>query len=410
MDACGYRKHVSAGAVIFGEGDAGDCAYIVDHGEIGLATRINGLDIQFAVAKRGDLIGEMALIDDGVRSATATVLGDAELLVIPKEYIQRLIKVADPTVVLLIKLVLERYREMRIRVEQVSRGVTLDNDRNAPEVRESHLKHQTSIAARRLDDEHSLQRALENKELQLYYQPIIDLTNGRVLGCEALIRWIHPQKGLVPPLEFIGLAEETGLIVPIGYWIFQEAGRALSDFKRVIATGNDPGSFFVSVNLSSRQIETQQQVDGIKKALTDGDIDLTSMKIEITESVLMSNPPRIADVLTELKQFGIKIALDDFGTGYSSFSYLHRFPIDTLKIDRSFVSTMRHNSKSEAIVRTLCSLAHSLGMNTIAEGIESTEDQQVLENFNCDCGQGYLYSKPIPEQDFVTLLQTWPKS
>ena len=405
MDACGYRKQVSAGAVIFGEGDAGDCAYIVDHGKIGLATRINGLNIQFTVAKKGDLIGEMALIDDGVRSATATVLADAELLVIPKEYIQRLIKVADPTVVLLIKLVLERYREMRIRVEQISRGLNLEERPHTKKTRESDLKHQTSIAARRLDDEHNLQSALENKELQLYYQPIVDLTSGRILGCEALIRWIHPDKGIVPPMEFIGLAEETGLIVPIGYWIFQEAGRALSVFKQAIDKGSATESFFISVNLSSRQIETQQQIEGIKKALTEGDIDLKSFKIEITESVLMSNPPQIAEVLTGLKQFGIKIALDDFGTGYSSFSYLHRFPIDTLKIDRSFVSTMRKNSKSEAIVRTLCSLAHSLGMDTIAEGIESAEDQQVLENFNCDFGQGYLYSKPVPEEEFISLLK-----
>lgn len=397
----GYRVRLPIGAIIFHEGQAGDRAYIVDSGEIGVSTRVNDADVQFAIARHGDIIGEMALIDDGVRTATATVLAEAELIVIPKEYIQRLLQASDPTVDLLIRIVLQRYREMKSHFDRVSRGETIETLQVSPPLGNERLKEQTTIAVQRVTEEQRLREALENAELKLFYQPIISLKKGEIIGCEALIRWQDPERGLVPPIQFIALAEETGLIEPIGYWIFEEAGRVAEVFNQLRQGDKD---FFVSVNLSSRQIETDRQVDSLTDYLIDSDICLSLLKIEITESVLMSNPLRVSQVLEGFKRLGCQIALDDFGTGYSSFSYLHRFPIDTIKIDRSFVSTMTTNTKSEAIVRTLCSLAESLGMNTIAEGVEAEPDEGLLKAFSCDYGQGYYYAKPMPEDEFIQLL------
>jgi len=403
LDSEGYRLTLPVGSIIFSEGQIGDCAYIIHEGEIGLSTNINDCNVEFTVARSGDLIGEMALIDDGTRLATAKVLKDVELLVIPKDFIKRVITEADPTMVLLVKLALERYRNMRIRLEQFSRGEHTQTEDTICASTAALLTHQTRLTATRLDDERKLQTALDQREFQLFYQPIIDFKTDRIAGCEALIRWIHNGQ-IISPLEFIGLAEKTGQIEQIGYWIFEEATRVLPRFKAIVERAS-PGAFFLSINLSSRQIESASQVNKLKQKLLGSGMDLSSIKLEITESVLMTNPPRIASVLTELKQFGTQIALDDFGTGYSSFSYLHRFPIDNIKIDQSFVATMRENPTSEAIVRTLCSLARSLGMTTIAEGIEKKEDIAQLKGFGCDFGQGYIYSKPVPEAEFIKLIE-----
>ncbi len=402
METEGYRSQLPAGAVIFQEGEAGDRAYIVDSGEIGVSTKVKNRDLQFAIAQHGDILGEMALIDHGVRTATATVLSDAELIVIPKDYINRLVTTADPTVNLLMQIVMQRYREMKSHFDTISAGGSLESIEVKPKLENSHLKAQTEMAMQRVTEEQRLREALQNDELRLFYQPIVDLKDGSILGCEALIRWQKPEQGLVPPIQFIALAEETGLIEPIGHWIFSEANKAVNEFNALSAKDD---AFFISVNVSSRQIETDRQVEDLTDYLLDNDIELTNFKLEITETLLMSDPLRISQVLTDFKRFGCKIALDDFGTGYSSFSYLHRFPIDSIKIDRSFVSTMSDNPTSKAIVRTLCTLAESLEMTTIAEGVEEEKAQTMLQAFNCDYVQGYYYSEPVPKDEFIALIQ-----
>ncbi len=245
--------------------------------------------------------------------------------------------------------------------------------------------------------ENNLKQALLDKEFEMYYQPIVDIATGNIAGCEALIRWNSSAYGFVSHDEFIGLAEKTGLIIPLGNWITRQSCNAAHEFRKL-------RDIYMSINLSTRPFESPSFVHDIKEAVKAANIPNQCIKFEITESVLMLNPEIAETALNKLKDAGFSIAIDDFGTGYSSFSYLHRFPIDTLKIDRSFVIEMFNNKRSMEIVRTLSFLARNLNMKTIAEGIENSAEGEQLNNFGCDYGQGYLYSRPVPFNEFIELL------
>lgn len=395
------RITIKAGDTLFFEGDAGDEAYIIERGQIAITSFVEGIDHQYAVLGSGDLVGEMALIDQGMRTATATALAETSLIVIPRAYMQRLMDSADPTFTLILKVILERFRSLKERHDLLSQGIIPKplHDFSAPS--SSALVLQTTAAAERIAKEQALWQALQKGELRLFFQPIVDLRTGQIAGCESLIRWLDPVQGMRYPDEFIPLAEESGLIEEIGHQVFIQAHQAAEILRPLAA---DPQRFFVSVNLSSKQIQSDAQVDKLFDLIFDQGIDLSRLKLEITESLLMSDPVRVVEILNNFKHLGCSIALDDFGTGYSSFSYLHRFPIDNIKIDRSFVATMRANKKSDAIVRSLCSLARAIDISVIAEGIEEVADQQHLEDMSCDFGQGYLYARPLPLEQFVELL------
>lgn len=386
---------------VFTEGEPGDSAFIVERGRVELMALISGEAVRIATLHEGDLFGEMVLIDNQLRSATAVADPGTSLIVIPRKYVEEKIDVSDKLVGMLLKVVLERYREMRGRLEHVLLGNDLD-DASLVEHADHAYEQDAQYTAERLQAENNLKLAFEAGHLELFYQPIISLRDGHVAGCESLLRWRHPERGMIPPFEFIGLAEETGLIVPIGLWIIEEACQAYRRFSEIASE-----NFSVSVNLSGRQFESEDLVADIKSIFQKTAVSPDRIKLEITESLLMANPLRVAEILQACKGLGTEIAIDDFGTGYSSFSYLHRFPIDTLKIDQSFVFTMRDNPKSLEIVRTLCSLANSLGMSVIAEGIEQGEDAEILQDFDADYGQGYHYAKPMPEAEFIKFLQTW---
>jgi EAL domain-containing protein (putative c-di-GMP-specific phosphodiesterase class I) len=245
--------------------------------------------------------------------------------------------------------------------------------------------------------ERELKEALAREEFEVYYQVIVATASGRAAGCEALIRWRHPERGLVPPAHFVDTAERSGLIVPIGSWALERSCLANAGLERA-ARGVVPDHppLFMSVNLSTRQIQEPNLVEQVRHAIAGTGIDPGRLKLEVTESVLMAEPDRAVAVLTELKGLGVTLAVDDFGTGYSSLSYLHRFPIDVVKVDRSFVSTMHSDSSSFKIVRSITRLAHDLGLKVVAEGVERPEELTLLQEFGCEYGQGYLFSKPLP--------------
>src|SRR5689334_11604475 len=255
-------------------------------------------------------------------------------------------------------------------------------------------------AVSRLQLESDLRHAVEQKEFCVYYQPIVSLQTGRLAGFEALVRWNHPRRGLVSPADFIPVAEETGLIVPIGEWVLQEACRHIRQCQMAHPSHR---SLSLSVNLSARQVAQSDLIDRVKEALAVSKLSPHCLKLEITESVVMENAEAAALMFKQLRALGVQLSIDDFGTGYSSLSYLHRFPLNYLKIDRSFVSRLTTDNDN-AIVRTISTLARNLGMEVIAEGIETDEQFQQLRLLGCEYGQGYLFSPPVGDAGAPHLL------
>src|SRR5215210_6248079 len=255
-------------------------------------------------------------------------------------------------------------------------------------------------AVSRLQLESDLRQAIERNEVCVYYQPIISLQTGRLHGFEALVRWNHPRRGLVSPVDFIPVAEETGLIVPIGQWVLNEACAQVRQWQIDSPVHR---SLSLSVNLSARQVAQPDLLERIKEALAASKLNPHCLKLEITESVVMENAEAAALMFKQLRLLGVQLSIDDFGTGYSSLSYLHRFPLNYLKIDRSFV--MRLTTENDnAIVRTISTLARNLGMEVIAEGIETDEQYQQLKMLGCEYGQGYLFSRPVDKSAVLHLL------
>ncbi len=258
----------------------------------------------------------------------------------------------------------------------------------------------------RLQLETDLRRAIERQEFRLHYQPIVSLQTGKLAGFEALVRWQHPQRGLVPPAEFIPVAEETDLILPMSEWIIWEACRQLKQWQDQFP--HDP-PLLVSVNFSGRQFSHLELVDQIEHILQETGLDGRSLKLEITESTAMTDVELTIALLQRLKSLNLQLSIDDFGTGYSSLSYLHRFPTNTIKVDRSFVSRMGDGSEEAQIVQTIIVLGHNLGMDIVAEGVETAEQLAKLRSLNCEYGQGYFFSKPLPPEAAAELLESDPQ-
>jgi len=253
---------------------------------------------------------------------------------------------------------------------------------------------------KKLSMEQSLRKAIQNKEFRVYYQPIVDIKTGKIKKAEALVRWKHPTEGLISPGRFIPLAEETGLIVPLGEYVLKEACLQTQ-------TWIDQGypAIEISVNLSAQQFHQSNLTETVKNTLTETRLNPKLLGLEITESLAMENIELTCSILEDFKKMDVKILLDDFGTGYSSLSYLTKFAVDIIKIDRSFISDFHNNSKRSAIVSAIIAMANKLTMKTVAEGVENWEEIKVLNDYKCDEAQGYLFSKPIPARDFEELLK-----
>jgi diguanylate cyclase (GGDEF)-like protein len=252
----------------------------------------------------------------------------------------------------------------------------------------------------RMELDMDLREALEQEQFFLVYQPTFDLSEMSPTGVEALIRWEHPTRGTVMPDDFIPLLEETGMIVQIGRWVLQEACRQGAAW-RLAGYPVD-----IAVNVSARQLDTDELIDHIEGALADSGLCATALTIEITETTLMRNIEETARRLSAIKQLGVRIAIDDFGTGYSSLAHLQKFPVDALKIDRSFIAGMRHNKEGETLIHTLVQLGKALSIETLAEGIEQQQELSLLREEDCDSGQGFLFARPLDAQAVEAFFQT----
>ena len=259
-------------------------------------------------------------------------------------------------------------------------------------------------ALEQLEMRAELERAIREGELVMFYQPEVDLRRNQIIGFEALVRWKHARRGLLPPMEFIPMAEETGLIVPLGEWGIAEACRQLMEWRR--SGSEELERARMSVNLSAKQLEQPDLVERVKRVLEETGLNAASLRLEVTESSLISDAAAAQKAMQALEQLGVGLHMDDFGTGYSSLDYLQRFPFDTLKIDRSFVQGIAYDHDSHLIVESILKLARSFGMDVVAEGIEDAEQLEELKTMGCPCGQGYYFARPMDPGAIDALVRT----
>jgi EAL domain-containing protein (putative c-di-GMP-specific phosphodiesterase class I) len=398
----GYlRKVFPAGTEIFRNGDFGNCAYIIDEGEVEIGIPLSSHQIIHNRLGPGELFGEMALIDDHKRIGSARALSNTVMRVISSNQILDRLGHSDKVIAFILRITLMRYRHLLQQMrcaEDSSAQVNPTNDKlTMPDPRE---------AVAKLGLENELREGLDYGELRLHFQPLVALSDERLVGFEALLRWENPRSGLMPPGAFIPLAEETGLIVPICRWVLAAAAGFLARFQRVSGrSALDDSRLVVSVNVTKHQIDDGDTLQVLDRIASEHGITSKQVKLELTEGVLMNDYARTRGWISDLKQRQIKISIDDFGTGYSSLGYLHQFDVDELKIDRSFVAEMLTDPRSMEIIRAIIGLARGLGLNTVAEGIEEREQATLLRAAGCDCGQGYYFARPLPEAEILARLQ-----
>ncbi|TAE57395.1 MAG: GGDEF domain-containing response regulator [Nostocales cyanobacterium] len=375
----------------------------------------------------GHLAGDELLI--ALTQRLQTILNEQDLLARlgGDEFVILLTKITDqPYVTAIVDNIFNRFQEpFFLREREIfisfSIGVVIDSSHyRDPETVLRHAdiamykakslgKHQYQIfapfmyeeACQRLQLETELRKCIQHSEFQLYYQTIIELETGKIVGVEALVRWHHPTLGWISPTQFIPIAEETGLIIQIGEWILKQACYQLRNWQleKIVDT-----SFYISVNVSAYQFSQSKFIQQLDEILAETQLSPQCLRLEITETAIMDNTSSAAMVIDNIRQRNIQLSIDDFGTGYSSLSYLHSFPVDNLKIDRSFINRLQDNTSSLSMVQAMIQIAQNMGMNIIAEGIETPEQWEQLKLLNCPFGQGFLFSQPLEPEKIANLI------
>lgn len=393
-----YYKQFVAGATIFKQGEPGNCAYIIEDGAVDILLQMpDGKQQIIATRGPGAMIGEMALVDERARTATVRALSDCRLLEITEDDFKNRLDQADPIVQMAARIILLRYRDTLSRINILGESGVYPS---AEVIEREAAQSDDAIRSVKMANEFKI--AIEQNQLQLFYQPINDVKDGQTLGFEALMRWNHPQRGLVSPLEFIPVAEESGLIVEASKWALREACEALGRIEKTLGM---TGLLYVSVNFSGKDLAEENFTEVVYDILSATDTRPENIQLEITERMLIQRPEKTRDTLEMCRNAGLRVAIDDFGTGYSSLSYLHHFPIDCIKIDRAFISNMRKNENSARLVQSIIHLAKNLGMTVTAEGVEEEAEVAILNNLDCDSAQGFFFARPMPEADLIKMLR-----
>ena len=373
------REHHSRGAVVVREGEPGNRAYYIEAGRIRISRHGPSGETTLAVLGPGEVFGEMALVDNRPRSATAVCEEDSTLLAVPRHYLDEAMRRADPVLPLLLKVLIRRLRD-------AWPAGYAPAGRQSPGEAAADVEPHRRAFADRLSLEQTLVAALDEGRLFLVVQPIVELATARTAGVEALIRLDDPKRGVIPPDTFMDLAEERGLAVDLGRWML---GRAAE-----IAKACGERLDFVSVNLAASQLRHPGLVEDVLQACRRVGVAPAKLKLEVTERSIIEDPEAAAAILAELRAAGCHVAIDDFGTGESSFGHLHRLPFDTLKIDKSFVAEMTRSERSRRIVAAIAHMAADLGMSVVAEGVETAEHLALLREIGCRWGQGYYFGRP----------------
>jgi EAL domain-containing protein (putative c-di-GMP-specific phosphodiesterase class I)/CRP-like cAMP-binding protein len=367
------KKHFSQGEVLIREGERGECAYIIESGNVEILVLRDGQMIQIGTRGPGSMIGEMAMIDDKPRTATVRALDDLVVLEITREDFAHRVESADPVIKMVMRIVTGRYRDMLARTSSFQ---FMASTPAVEAAEKSDVSHDSAFTAIRLNTE--LKRALDCGELLLFYQPIIDVQKMKIAGFEGLMRWAHPEKGMISPGVFIPVAEDSGLINQLSHLALELACDAVVKLQAEVSAdliGTSP--IFVGVNFSVKDFKAANLFNMVQAELE------------------------------KCRGIGLNVSIDDFGSGYSSLNYLHYFPIDTLKIDQSFIRSLSTSAGSLVLVKSIIGLAQNLGMNVIAEGVETAQDAEKLRSLGCDYIQGYFFSKPLPFDAAVKFVQSW---
>jgi EAL domain-containing protein (putative c-di-GMP-specific phosphodiesterase class I) len=390
-----FRRVYPAGAQIFHEGELGDYAFIIERGEIEISSGSGELRVPLAVLGPGELFGELAALDGFARSANAIAVTECELILISQEQIRHRVNSGDEIVALLLRSVLRSYRgDARNITGWSDTGMpSLDVFATGPD------GHSRAVAKLRLENE--LKQALARDEFELYFQPLVYLADETLAGFEALIRWNSPLRGPVGPDQFLRLAEEAGLMIAIGHWVVGNAVKKFATFQRAFGTSRD---LFIAINVTKHYLHDPQFLDDLAAGAEAYGLKPKQIKIELTESVLIDDTEGAITWIKRCKQLGFRVSIDDFGTGYSSLGYLHRLPVDELKIDKSFVETMIIDHRSMAVVRAIVGLAQGLDLRVVAEGIETKEQAEALRALGCAYGQGYRFARPLTADQVMSSL------
>ena len=381
-----HRILLSIGEVLFREGDAPTTAFLIESGTLTIHASRDGQELLLSNLSAGDLVGEMAVIDAAPRTATAIASSDSILIPIDSAQIAERLAGTDPIIRALLEGQLKRYRGALAAMQ----GKKVQPDEGPDSQVET-------IGIGKIRLESQLREALTRRSLDVRYQPLLHVKSGQIAGYEALVRWNHPERGPISPLEFIALAEETSLIIPVGEYVFDEACRAVSRF---IEAGANPTPF-IAVNVSARQLSHPGLIERIVARVDQAGVPRGSLKVEITESQAL-NYDLVAGVIRLCHDHGIKVALDDFGTGYSHLTHLHRLPFDTMKVDQAFTRSMLVEPRSMAIVEAIVRMGKAIDADIVVEGIETEEMLQALRVLECDYAQGYLIGKPQTLEELLS--------
>lgn len=385
------REIFAGGQQIFKYGDMGDCAYLIEEGAVEVLVQKQGGEHRIKLIGKGELFGEVALIDYEPRTATVRAVEKTVLVPIPRKMMEGLLERSDPVLRHLLMVILERFRHRNDDTALPMPGAHVPSEQTK---RRDIVKGE---ATQMLALAHGMKRALAREEFELYYQPICDLTDGRIAGFEALIRWHHPTDGIIQPKDFLWVGEQTGMIHEIGLWSLE---RACRDWK-TLRNFTDFETPFVSVNLSAVQLRNEMLVEEVKAIITRQNMNAAELKLELTETVMVEQPESALKIMHRLIELGCSLALDDYGAGHSGLRHLQRYPLTTLKIDGAFVEPILKSVQSLEIVRSSVALAHSLGMTVVAESVEDKGVRAKLMEMKCDFGQGWYFGRSATLQELV---------